>query len=190
MTVYRTLVIDPPWAYERNAGVQGAIGEQYATMTNAAIAALPVGDLAAPDAHLYLWVTNPRLFAEPRDGLGPVEMLRAWGFRYVTLLTWHKLGAPGLGWYFRGDTEHVLFAVRGRAPIAESTRLSNHFAASRTGHSAKPDRFYEIVESVSPAPRLEMFARRRRIGWDVWGNEAPPESEARSQVPMFAEGSA
>jgi N6-adenosine-specific RNA methylase IME4 len=109
-------------------------------------------------------------------------MMRGWGFEYVTLLTWHKLGAPGMGWYFRGDTEHVMLGIRGKAPIPPELRVSNHFAAPRTGHSVKPDRFYEIVERVSPEPRLEMFARRRRVGWDVWGDEAPPESEARTQL--------
>jgi N6-adenosine-specific RNA methylase IME4 len=188
MTTYRTIVIDPPWEYARTValGSTRAAASHYTTMANAEIAALPVGDLAADSAHLYLWVTNPRLFAEPtRDALGPIEILRAWGFRYVTMLTWHKLGAPGMGWYFRGDTEHVLFGVRGPAPIPPELRLSNHFAAARTVHSAKPARFYEIVEQVSPEPRLEMFARRRRVGWDVWGNEAPEFGS--TQDPMFAE---
>jgi N6-adenosine-specific RNA methylase IME4 len=177
---YRTIVIDPPWRYDDTLGPRGAAA-QYATMVDADIASLPVGDLAASDAHLYLWVVNPRLFEAP-------PLVARWGFRYVTLLTWHKLGSPGLGHWFRGDTEHVVFAVRGRLPIPTELRVSNHFAAPRTGHSAKPDRFYEIVERVSPEPRLDMFARRRRVGWDVWGDEAPPESEARTQVPMFAEG--
>jgi N6-adenosine-specific RNA methylase IME4 len=185
---YRTIVIDPPWRYERATGLGStrAAADHYSTMTNEAIADLPVGDLAGPDCHLYVWVTNPRLFREAREAVGPVDMVERWGFRYVTLLTWHKLGAPGMGWYFRGDTEHVLFGIRGKAPIDPAVRVSNHFAAPRTGHSAKPDRFYEIVEQVSPEPRIELFARRRRVGWDVWGNEAPGESEARSQMPMFA----
>lgn len=187
---YRTLVIDPPWEYRRAGGLGSsrAAADNYSTMTNAEIAALPVGDMAADGAHLYLWVTNPRLFAEDHDALGPVDMLRGWGFRYLTLLTWHKLGAPGMGWYFRGDTEHVLFGIRGAAPIPPRLRLSNHFAAARTVHSAKPDRFYEIVEQVSPEPRLELFARRRRVGWDVWGNEAP--EFASTQAPMFSEATA
>lgn len=185
---YRTIVLDPPWEYAQ-AGPRGAAARIYQTMSNAAIAELPVGQLADENAHLFLWVTNPRLFGEPGE-IGPIDMLRGWGFRHVGMLTWHKLGSPGVGWYFRGDTEHVLFGVRGTAPIAAAQRLSTFFAAPRTGHSAKPDRFYEIVEQVSPAPWLEMFARRRRVGWDVWGNEAPPESEARSQVPMFSETAA
>jgi N6-adenosine-specific RNA methylase IME4 len=182
MTPYRTIVMDPPWEYERTValGSGRAAASHYSTMTNAEIAALPVADLAGQNCRLYLWVTNPRLFAEPtRDSISPVEMLRAWGFRYVTMLTWHKLGAPGMGWYFRGDTEHVLFGIRGKAPIPAESRLSNHFAAHRTVHSAKPDRFYEMVERVSPGPYLELFARRRRYGWDVWGNEAPIEAASQ-----------
>lgn len=180
---YRTIVADPPWEYEQT-GVDGAALAEYRTMSNVEIAALPVRSLADKNAHLYLWVTNPRLFRSPGDGMGPFDLLDRWGFRYITLLTWHKLAPNGMGFYFRGETEHVIFAIRGRAPIAPHLRVSNHFAAPRTGHSAKPDRFYEIVEAVSPEPRLELFARRRRVGWDVWGNEAPPESEARTQLHM------
>jgi N6-adenosine-specific RNA methylase IME4 len=176
---YRTIVADPPWAYERASGLGSsrAAADNYSTMDPGEIMALPVAGMADVDAHLYLWVTNLKIH-EARA----FAIVEAWGFRYVTMLTWHKLGAPGMGFYFRGDTEHVLFGVRGSCPIDPAVRVSNHFAAPRTGHSAKPDRFYEIVERVSPEPRLEMFARRRRVGWDVWGNEAPPESEARTQM--------
>jgi N6-adenosine-specific RNA methylase IME4 len=185
---YRTIVADPPWSYERTGGLgsKRAVTDNYATMTNEAIAALPVADMAETDAHLYLWVTNPRLFAEAHDAVGPVDMLRGWGFRYVTMLTWHKLGAPGMGWYFRGDTEHVLFGVRGKAPINPAVRESNHFAAARAGHSVKPDRFYELVERVSPGPYLELFARRRRYGWDVWGNEAPEAAASQAEMGLLA----
>lgn len=185
---YRTIVADPPWAYERATGLGGrrAAADNYPTMTNANIAALPVESMADVNAHLYLWVTNPRLFAESHDIVGPVEMMRGWGFRYVTMLTWHKLGAPGMGWYFRGDTEHVLFGVRGKAPIDSAIRESNHFAARRSAHSAKPDRFYELVERVSPGPYLELFARRRRYGWDVWGNEAPEAAASQAEMGLSA----
>jgi N6-adenosine-specific RNA methylase IME4 len=182
MTLFSTIVVDPPWRY-RTAGITStsnrpatkpSASAQYATMTPAEIAALPFGEQAAADAHLYLWITNPMLFeASP--------ILAAWGFEYVTLLTWHKLGTFGLGYYFRGDTEHVVFAVRGKLPIEPALRVSNHFAAKKVGHSVKPDRFYEIVERVSPEPRLELFARRRRVGWAVWGDQAPGEEAARTQ---------
>lgn len=186
MKRYRTIVADPPWRYRstdiltrgwhRTASVETSKPRtaegHYTTMTNAEIAALPVGDLVEKDAHLYLWVTNPCMFGE-RDGtLNPREIIECWGFRYITLLTWVKTGAPGLGFYFRGNTEHVVFGVRGNAPIPPAMREANVFTAPKGGHSAKPDCFYDLVERVSPAPRLELFARRQRLGWDTWGNEA------------------
>jgi N6-adenosine-specific RNA methylase IME4 len=180
---YRTIVADPPWEYDRASGLgRGrAAADQYPTMPPDAIRDLPIREQAADDAHLYLWVTNLKLH-EAR----PFDIVEAWGFRYVTMLTWHKLGAPGMGWYFRGDTEHVLFGVRGKAPIPPALRESNHFAASRTVHSAKPDRFYELVERVSPGPYLELFARRRRYGWDVWGNQAPEEQASQAEMGLSA----
>lgn len=193
MTPYRTIVADPPWTYNVAKGpvmngYQTATAEaHYPTMTNAEIAAIPVKEWAAEDAHLYLWVTNPRLYGERRKReVQPIDILEAWGFRYVTMLTWHKLGSLGMGFHFRGDTEHVLFGVKGDVKIPADKRVSNHFAAKKGRHSAKPDRFYEIVERVSPGPYLELFARRRRYGWDVWGNEAP--SESASQATLNLEG--
>jgi N6-adenosine-specific RNA methylase IME4 len=176
---YRTIVADPPWRYDANIAPAKDFELQYPSMSTEDIAALPIGDYADDDAHLYLWVTNLKLHEAHA-----FEMVEAWGFRYVTLLTWHKLGAPGMGWYFRGDTEHVLFAVRGTLPIAPALRVSNHFAASKGRHSAKPDRFYEMVERVSPAPRLELFARRRRWEWDVWGNEAPEVATSQAVLDL------
>lgn len=140
------------------------------------LAELPVEDLVADDAHLYLWVTVPRLFGERDDkkGFGPFQILQAWGFRYVTMLTWHKTGAPGMGSYYRIDTEHCLFGVRGHAPIPPSKRLRNVIVGPRGRHSEKPKRLFEIAEAVSPAPRLELFARARRVGWDAWGDQLSP----------------
>ena len=203
MTLYRTIVIDPPWRYTVAQGLPNRCAEtgkgrrvrptaegQYSTMTNSDIAALQVGDLAADSAHLYLWCTNPHLFGtglrNASRGPSPVEMMQTWGFTYITLLTWHKLGAPGMGFYFRGNTEHVLFGTKGKAPILASMRESNFFAAHKTRHSEKPDRFYEMVDRVSPEPRLEMFARRHRYGWDVWGDEAPEGSASQAEMGLVS----
>jgi N6-adenosine-specific RNA methylase IME4 len=155
---YRTIVADPPWRYGQTRILTTAnkpetrpeASAQYATMAPDEIAALPVPEWAEDNAHLYLWTTNPKLWEAP-------SILEAWGFRYVTLLTWHKLGTFGLGYHFRGDTEHVVFAVRGTLPIAPALRVSNHFAARKTGHSRKPDRFYEMVERVSPGPLVRSW---------------------------------
>lgn len=201
MVNYRTIVMDPPWRYRIKEQLeadqpfkmpdgspsrrrQSPVSDgQYPTMTHQEIANLPVGDYADRQCHLYLWVTNPRLFFDKAgNGPTPAEMMAGWGFEYTTMLTWHKLGAPGLGWYFRGDTEHVLFGVKGKQGIPTGDRESNHFAARKGRHSAKPDRFYELVERVSPGPYLELFARRRRYGWDVWGNEAPEFAASQAEM--------
>ncbi len=173
---YRTIVADPPWRYDNGSVPAGGVEHRYSTMAAADILALPVAEMADDTAHLYLWVTNLHL----KEGR-PFDIVEAWGFRYVTMLTWHKLGPIGLGYYFRGETEHVLFGVRGQLPIADRS-VRNHFDATKGQHSAKPDRFYEMVERVSAGPYLELFARRRRFGWDVWGDEAP--TEAVSQADM------
>lgn len=163
-TTYGVIVADPPWRYG-NTSTRGAAEDHYPTMTQEELVRLSVevDEWAAPDSHLYLWVTNNFL----RDGLDLVE---AWGFTYRTLLTWVK-PQIGMGNYFRSRTEHVLFATRGHAPTLRRD-ISNVIGADRTQHSRKPDAFYDLVEAQSPGPYLEMFARRRRFGWESWGNEA------------------
>lgn len=176
---YGTIVADPPWRYRKSKQKEGTVharilvSDLYETLSMQELAGLPVESLAAKNAHLFLWVTVPRLFGERNDisGFGPFHIMKAWGFRYVTMLTWHKSGAPGMGSYFRIDTEHCLFGVRGHAPIPPIKRPRNIIVAPRGRHSEKPVQLLEIAESVSPEPRLELFARKRRQGWDAWGNE-------------------
>lgn len=189
MTGYGTIVVDPPWRYTRNPtplqkGGRGASAEHvYPTMTTEEIATIGVGELAAADAHLYVWVTNPILMRQREQiagKLGPVDLVRGWGFEPKALLTWVKQGGEpqepgegtrrGMGWFFRGDTEHVIFAVRGNASIPAAVRQSNVFFAPAGAHSTKPDLFMDRVEAVSPAPRVELFARRARFGWDFAGD--------------------
>lgn len=175
---YSTIVADPPWQYTKaktteqhtREGRGRAADRHYDTMTPDELCALPVADLAADLAHLYLWVTNPKL----RLGF---DVMDAWGFTYQTTLTWVKVGADGavirggLGWYFRGATEHVLFGTKGKAGIPSGLRKPNVITAQRNRHSAKPAEFFDLVDSVSPGPSLELFARSTRPGWDAWGNE-------------------
>jgi N6-adenosine-specific RNA methylase IME4 len=146
---YGTIVADPPWAYAQQRILTTAkrpetrpeADAQYATLGIPDIAALPVSDMAADDAHLYVWATNPKL----HDAFHVVE---AWGFEYRTLLTWRKLGTLGMGFWFRGDTEHVLFATRGDAQkIPPDKRLRNWFEAPKRGHSIKPDCFRPVPTS-------------------------------------------
>lgn len=186
MSRYRTIVADPPWQYQPTKATEYARGvaeAHYETMTLDEIAALPVAGLAEDDAHLYMWVTNPVLTEQRTKGWSAVDVVRAWGFEPKTVLTWVK---PGIstGFFFRGATEHVIFAVRGRLPIAPSDRERNWFEGPRRAHSEKPDSFYDLVERVSPGPYLEMFSRRARFGWDYWGDQSlgtavmPAESAA------------
>jgi N6-adenosine-specific RNA methylase IME4 len=161
---YHTIVADPPWRYARS-GVQGAVAGQYSTLSQADVAALPVADLAAPDAHLFLWATTPKLWDEPT----PAQIAAAWGFTYKTLITWVKGERSGIGWYWRVDTEHVLFCTRGDAPIDPALRSSNVLWSPRQAHSVKPPAFFDAVEQVSPGPYVELFARQPRLGWDSWG---------------------
>lgn len=163
---FATVVLDPPWDWG-DEGDQDQLGRArptYATMPFAEVAALPVADLTDQDAHLYLWITNRSLYKG-------FALLSEWGFRYITCLTWCK-PSIGMGNYYRGSTEHVLFGVRGSQPLKRRD-VGTWFAASRPGgHSSKPPEFYAMVESCSPGPYLEMFARQERPGWTVWGAEA------------------
>lgn len=167
---FSAIVLDPPWDWgdEGDADQLGRARPTYATMPLEEIAAEPIGELAAENAHLYLWITNRSL---PK-GFG---LLERWGFRYVTMLTWVK-PSIGMGNYFRGSTEQVLFGVRGSLPLLRAD-VGTYFMAPRPPqHSQKPDEFYALVESCSPGPWLEWPARRARPGWVVSGAEVPDAS--------------
>lgn len=160
---YRTIVVDPPWAYylrRRDKTHRGRC--TYDDMTVDQIGAVPVGDWAEANAHLYLWTTNNHI--EHAHGI-----VRGWGFEPKTVLTWVK-NVFGVGGYYRNSTEHIVFAVRGTLPTQRKD-VATHFKAPRGRHSEKPAAFYDMVESMSPGPYLDVFARKQRMGWDVAGNE-------------------
>lgn len=163
---YRTILADPPWPEQGSGKIKRGADKHYALMSVEHIAALPVAEIAGPNAHLYLWVTNNHLPA------GLVVMER-WGFRYVTVITWIK-DRQGLGQYFRGITEHLLFGVKGSLPykVIEGKRAQGmtYIRSPRRRHSEKPAALYRVAERVSYEPRIELFARSRRPGWDAWGN--------------------
>ena len=133
-------------------------------MTMEEICALPVEQMAARDAHLWLWTTWNFLWSAPRVAL-------SWGFQPSYLLTWAKPGL-GVGGRFRHSAEYCLFCERGKQLPITRRDTGTWYNWSRGAHSQKPDAFYDLVESVSPGPRLEMFAREQRLGWATWGNEA------------------
>lgn len=164
---YKCIVIDPPWPMkkiEREERPNQGIELDYPTMSLEEIEGLPIPDLSDESGcHLYLWVTQKYL------PIG-LQLVEKWGFRYQCLMTWRKnVGITPYSWMY--DTEHVIFARRGNLPLQQlGLRLS--FEAPVNGHSVKPDVFFsERVSLASPSPRLEMFARKNREGFKVWGNE-------------------
>ena len=138
-----------------------------------AIKKLPVEKIVDDNAHLYLWVTNPFL----KEGL---EICKAWGFNYKTLITWiktYKDGTPemGMGYYFRGCTEHIIFGVKGKMRCQNKTTRNMVIEVNPKKHSKKPSCFKDIIiKSSGDFPRIELFARNVGLfdeGWDFWGNE-------------------
>ena len=169
--MYDLILADPPWQYSFSRSGSRKIENHYPTMTVDEIAALAVP--AAPDCALYLWGTAPKL-------LEALRVMDGWGFRYVTNAVWDK-EIIGMGYYFRGQHEHLLIGKRGKPPVpAPGSRVSSVIRSRRSRHSAKPPVVHEILEAMYPdARRLEMFARDARPGWDVWGNEVDSDVEVR-----------
>jgi N6-adenosine-specific RNA methylase IME4 len=188
VSLYRTIVADPPWPQKGAGPLRGREGfgdalcgaskpMPYATMTVHQIAAMPIRTLAEKDSHLYLWTTNrflPDAFT----------VAAAWGFEYSTLITWAKrpMGG-GLGGCYGIATEFVLFCRRGSLPAKQ--RIGRNWfnwkrpydLRGKPKHSAKPAEFFGMVEQMSPGPHLELFARDKRLGWHSWGNEVPSDIE-------------
>lgn len=162
---YRCIVIDPPWPMEKiERDVRpNQVGFEYPTMTEEELKAFPLPEMAADDAHLYLWTTHKFL---------PMALRLAehWGFRYQCLMTWVKnVGFTPFSWMY--STEHVLFCRKGSLPL-DRLGLRLDFKAKVREHSRKPEEFYELVRTASPGPRIDVFSRGPREGFKAWGNEA------------------
>jgi len=171
---YKTVYIDPPWMESGGGRIKRGADKHYPLMKTKDIIALLNGNvlpLLDDNVHVYLWVTNNFL----KDGLRVLEEL---GFRYITCITWVK-DRIGLGQYYRGISEHCLFAVRGKTPykIIDGKRQQGvtSFIEAKSIHSKKPIKMREMIEKVSYPPYLEVFARERTKGWDAWGNEIKDE---------------
>jgi N6-adenosine-specific RNA methylase IME4 len=181
---YPIILADPPWefeAYDAESGLDRAAAAHYPTMDLAAICALPVVELATPDAALFLWTTAPHL-------LGAFQVLDAWGFEYRTNIVWAKDWPPGQGYWVRNQHELLLIGARGdmRSP-AEGNRPPSVIQAPRREHSRKPNEVYPLIERMYPElPKIELFARHARPGWAAWGNEAsaaPIPEPAPAELP-------
>lgn len=196
---FATVLADPPWQFQNRTGKMAPEHKRlsrYPTMTLQEIKDLPVEAIVKDTAHLYLWVPNALL----ADGL---QVIEHWGFTYKTNLIWYKTrkdGGPdrrGVGFYFRNVTEMILFGVRGKnaRTLQPGRSQENIISSQKREHSRKPDEQYQIIESCSPGPYIELFARGPRKGWFVWGNQAEEyaptwdtyPNHSRSNVVSFKE---
>lgn len=181
MDKYKTIYADPPWNEVGGGKIRRGADRHYPLMKTHEIIAMKdfIDNISEKSCHLYLWVTNNFL----PDGL---EVVKAWGFRYVTKIDWHKEGKIGLGQFFRGKSESCLFAVKGKHlpykvdPIT-GKRLQGvtSFIAPVLAHSEKPEFQRQQIEKVSHAPYIELFARKRVENWDAWGLEVPENTQLK-----------
>ena len=173
---FSTILADPPWQFQNRTGKMAPEHKRlsrYPTMKLQEIKDLPVEAIADERAHLYLWVPNALL----SEGL---QVMDNWGFTYKTNLIWYKIrkdGGPdrrGVGFYFRNVTELILFGVRGKnvRTLQPGRSQENIISSRKREHSRKPDEQYDLIESCSWGPYLELFGRGSRKGWTTWGNQA------------------
>lgn len=173
---YRTIVADPPWHYDNHATMPGNANKRghavkreplpYSSMTLDEIRTLPVAELADRDSFLFLWTTN--LYLPNAFGV-----LAAWGFMYKQTLVWHKTGNPSPfgGSVAPNHAEYLLVGTRGKPKAIGRHKAGSVVAAPKPyEHSRKPEAFLDIIEAIAPPPRLELFSRRDRLGWDSWGH--------------------
>ena len=185
---YQVIYADPPWSYKSsNAPAASrpclergdkphAVTHYYKTMPTKEICCLDVQSVSDKDCVCFLWSTNPFL----PDAL---QVMDAWGFKYKTTFTWHKERCKGMGYWFRGHTEHLLLGVRGKIKAFRSLQ-HNIIKLPVEKHSKKPTWFRTMIEGVTPeSNRLEMFAREASEGWDVFGDQVEESVEIDRKTP-------
>lgn len=180
--MYKTILIDPPWPQKMSGKYKQSRQKRaeklpYPTMTTAEILRLPVKLLGDDDCHLWLWTTNQFL----EDGF---ILMRSWGFKYLSAI--HAIKPSGVGNYFVARTQTILFGYKEKCKFPLKRYAPNIIEVGQPKrHSEKWDKTYDYIEAISPGPRLEMFARRKRPGWDVWGNEIENDIELPDSYGLF-----
>lgn len=163
---YKTIVIDPPWdlKFHRLKIRPNQIKLPYKTMSDSDINDFSIDNFADVECNLFFWTTHTKL---------PISLniIKNWGFKYHCLLTWDKTnGRPC--WGFMRKTEFVIYAYRGQIGVNQRGKfIPTLFTEKLRKHSEKPDIFYDILKANTPSPRIDIFARKKRDGWDVWGDE-------------------
>lgn len=175
MSRYAVIYADPAWGYQssgnpatkrpclKRGDKPQSVNHYYKTIIPSEIMRLPVGDICEKNSVLFLWTPTPLL---PEA----LETMKAWGFKYKTMITWHKERCKGMGYWFRGHTEHILFGVRGKVKAFRSLEQNIKLLPVQK-HSEKPDQFREMIESVTSnmGNKIELFARKKHEGWDSLG---------------------
>lgn len=166
---YQIIYADPPWKYDNDVAYFGqSVERHYPVMTKDELCALPIKGLADENCVLYLWVPAPKLNWVP-------DILKAWGFEYKTCLVWDKV-KHNMGYYASIRHEILLIGGRGSSKpddASAANKTDSVYMEERTEHSKKPEYYYSMIESHHPLKkkRIELFARKKRAGWDSWGNE-------------------
>lgn len=165
---YKTIVVDPPWpgpTEHRSQKGGTATVIPYHTMSGIQLASMDIRAIAAPGAHLWLWATS--------RSIGDATLLaQLWGFSYAGLFIWQKPG-PNLGPWIRHDSEFLLHGVHPGAELVLPAPVQTHKWPKPKRHSEKPAEAYEMIATQSPGPRIDLFARQNRPGFEPWGNQAP-----------------
>lgn len=175
---YKTVVVDPPWNLSKcntNVFSHSQIDKDlpYQTMKDEEIENFNINQFADVECDLFLWTTKAKIHTA-------FHVLEKWGFRYANFLVWNKLD----GLNFNGVhniLEFVLYGYRGRIGLDYSRPIDAYFAEKRKKHSQKPDVFYARIAEVTSVPRVDLFARKRHFGFDVWGNQV----EAHIEYPLL-----
>lgn len=174
MKKYKVIYADPPWSYrnKKTGGghTSGAI-QKYSTMSTDEICNMKIP--ANKDSVLFLWATVSLI----EDAF---KVMNAWGFKYKTMITWRKIMSMGLGYWYRGQCEHLLFGIKGKVK-AFRMQEANFLQLKALRHSEKPNEFRQLIERSTKSlnPKLEMFARKKFSGWDVFGNEVKNSIEIK-----------
>ena len=162
---YPVILADPAWRYDFPVSNSRKIENHYSTMSIDKIKSLEVP--SADDAVLFLWATSPKMTEA-------FEVIEAWGFQYKAMGVWVKTGCIGMGFWMRQNAEYLLVASKGNMkPPKPSNRQDNVIFEKKGIHSRKPSKIYTLIENSYPdLPKIELFARNERDGWDSWGLEA------------------
>lgn len=178
MKKYKTVVIDPPWPIRLAPDMERILPGSslhshmnYENMTEEELRDFPIDDFAADRSMIFIWCTNSKLTTGRPCIQVALELLEHWGFRYRSILVWHKTHGFAIWIPFRGVTEFIIFGTRKLSKCPPYGQYSNVFNWPMTKHSEKPAGFYQMLRNCTPEPRIDIFARRAHPGFNGWGDE-------------------